>query len=80
MRWLLPGFTIRRLLLMTVIACPLSASLIGYTTGILCPLCFSGQTIRLYRCCLITRTPDGQEHASFGTPIGWACRRCGLDW
>ena len=80
MRWLLPKFTIRRLLLVTAIACPLSASFIGYTTGIRCPLCFSGETNRLYRCLLIKRTPDGQRQEVLGTPLGWCCRRCGLEW
>jgi hypothetical protein len=80
MRWLLPKSTICRLLSVTAIACLLSASLIGYTKGICCPVCFSSQTCRLYRCCLITRTPDGQTHEVFGTPLGWCCRRCGLEW
>ena len=80
MRWRLPKCTIRRLLLLGAIAGPLSASLIGYTTGIRCPLCFSCETGRIYRCCVITETPDGQTQASFGTPLGWNCHRCGLDW
>ena len=80
MRWLLPRFTIRRLLLVTAIACPLSASLIGYITGIYCPLCFSGETNRESRCLLIKYTPDGQREESLGTPLGWRCRRCELLW
>lgn len=80
MRWLLPKFTIRRFLLMTAVACPLSVSLIGYTTGIRCPLCFSGETGRRYRCMLINETPDGQVEKVFGTPLGWYCRRCELQW
>jgi hypothetical protein len=80
MRRFMTRFTIRRLLLAMVVACPLSASLIGYTTGIRCPLCFSPQTGRIYRCCLITRKADGQTHEVFGTPIGWCCHTCGLEW
>jgi hypothetical protein len=80
MQWLLPRCTIRRLSLLTAVACPLSASLIGYTTGIRCPPCFSGQTVRVYRYCLITQTPDGQTHEEYGTPLGWCCSGCGLEW
>jgi hypothetical protein len=80
MRRLMPRFTIRRLLLVMVIACSLSASLIGYATGIRCPLCFSGQTGRVDRCCLITRTADGKTHEVLGTPVGWCCNTCGLEW
>jgi hypothetical protein len=80
MRWFLPRCTIRRLLLVTAIACPLSAALIGYSTGSRCPLCFSGRTVRDYRCCLITQTPDGQTHEPYGAPLGWCCSRCGLEW
>ncbi len=80
MRRFLPRFTIRSLMLATAIACPLSGSLIGYTTGMRCPLCFSGQTVRLFRCCLITRTPDGRTRESYATPLGWCCHRCGFEW
>ncbi|QEH39187.1 hypothetical protein OJF2_77990 [Aquisphaera giovannonii] len=80
MRCLIPRFTIRRYLLALAVACPLAASLLGYLTGRLCPLCFSGRVETTYRCVLLPRAEDGRTEPYFGTPIARSCRRCGLTW